>query len=547
MKKSIAHRYTTIFLIFVAIYTVWVGAWSDVVDIDSAQYAAISMEMVQTDTYLQVFERGKDYLDKPPLLFWISALSFKLFGISNFAYKLPTLLFSLLSLWYTYKLGKYLYSDKVGKLATLFLATSIGFIWANNDVKTDALVTSCIVFSVYHLLQFLEHNRLKDVLLGGLGIGLGMLSKGPMGLIFPFAFVGVHALLHQQWKRFFQVKWLLLPLVVALVLAPMLWGLYTQFDMQPEKVVNNKTGVSGLRFFFWEQSFGRISGENAWKNDTDALYLVHSLLLLMFPFSVLVLKAFFNHIQRAIRTSQWQALSLALSSLLVLTALSLSSYKIPHYTLVLFPFVAIILGHEVHKMLQIPGSKWLLRHQYAVFVLVGLIGSLSFLCFDLKLGPLAVFAGLMVLQGIFIYKSNISTALFTSALTIGFVFNVYLMPGAQQYAQGKRFAGLIADRQLTNANIYFLNRDSRAMEFYLQRRISRSSWEDLMEGRLKNQRAWYYMSLDGKYALLDAGLQIEEELSLQQYDLNRLSFAFLNPATRENALEPRFLIKFKEH
>ncbi len=46
------------------------------------------MEMVQSGSYLEVMERGKDYLDKPPFLFWVSSLSYRLFGFTNFAYKL---------------------------------------------------------------------------------------------------------------------------------------------------------------------------------------------------------------------------------------------------------------------------------------------------------------------------------------------------------------------------------------------------------------------------------------------------------------------------
>lgn len=547
MKNKFLEQFATIFLVITALYTVWAGAWSDVVDIDSAQYAAISMEMVQTNTYLQVFERGIDYLDKPPFLFWVNALSFKLFDISNFTYKLPTILFSLLTLLYTFKLGRQLYSVQVGKLAALLVATSIGFVWANNDVKTDAIMTSCIVFSVYHLLLFLERDKLVDLLLGSIGIGVGLLTKGPMGLVFPFAFLGVHALVAGKLLRFFRLKWLLLPIVVGVVLLPMLWGLYTQFDLQPNKVVNGKTGVSGLRFFFWEQSFGRISGENSWKNDTDFFYLFHSLLLLMFPFSFLVLKAYYNKFKLVIQHKSWTELSLVAGSLLILIALSLSSYKIPHYTLVLFPFVAIIVGSELQKMIENPTSKWLLRHQYGISVLVLAACGLSFFSFDWTMLHLVPFLVLLVLQALLLKNGRVLLALWTSALTLGFVFNTYLMPGAQQFAQGRQLAQLLKEKQLDEANIYFLNRDSRAMEFYLHRRISRVSWEDLMAGRLKDQKAWFYMSLDGKYALVDAGLQVEEELVLMQYDLNRLSLGFLNPATRDAHLEPRFLIKFKEH
>jgi 4-amino-4-deoxy-L-arabinose transferase-like glycosyltransferase len=52
-------------------------------DIDAAQYASISREMLARNSFLQVFDLGKDYLDKPPMLFWLSALSMKIFGVHD--------------------------------------------------------------------------------------------------------------------------------------------------------------------------------------------------------------------------------------------------------------------------------------------------------------------------------------------------------------------------------------------------------------------------------------------------------------------------------
>ena len=73
------------------VYTV--GAFVDVMEVDAAQYASISQEMLQTGEILQVHHRYQDYLDKPPLLFWLSSLSFWLFGVSNFTYKLQHYVF----------------------------------------------------------------------------------------------------------------------------------------------------------------------------------------------------------------------------------------------------------------------------------------------------------------------------------------------------------------------------------------------------------------------------------------------------------------------
>jgi len=545
MQKVYLEKPAIALVLIVVIWTILAGAFSDVIDVDAAQYAALSMEMLLNNSFLIITERSVDYLDKPPFLFWINCLSFAVFGFTNFAYKLPSLLFSIITVLYTYKLGAYLYDKKTRKVAAVILATSIGFIWANNDVKTDAIVTTCVVFSVYHLILFFDKNHLAYLVLASIGIGIGMLTKGPMGLIFPFAIIFIHALSKKKFHRFFRFQWLLLPVIVLIVLSPMLWGLYHQFDLHPEKVINGKTNVSGLRFFFWEQSFGRITGENAWKNNTSFFYLFHTLLLLIFPYSILVVVAYVKKIRFAIQQKYWGEANLVGGSLLILTAISLSSYKIPHYTIVIFPFVAIIAANALLQIVKAPSSNWIGVHNKIIAAIVFVISILSFVCFDFSWMIAVLLDLLLILQVHLLQKSKHLQSLFITAITLGFIFNAHIVPSLQQYAPGRRFAELIQENNLTDENIYFFNRNSRAMEFYLHKRLKQLSWEELLALHQNHEDAWYYMSLDGKEALLYAGLQVERELELLQYDLNRISLGFLNPLTREEHLEPRFLIKFK--
>ena len=75
----------------------------DIMKIDAAQYASISLEMLQNHSYLQVYDLQQDYLDKPPLLFWISSFNLNTFGICNFAYKIGAFVMLLFSLFAIFK------------------------------------------------------------------------------------------------------------------------------------------------------------------------------------------------------------------------------------------------------------------------------------------------------------------------------------------------------------------------------------------------------------------------------------------------------------
>ena len=80
------------------------GLFLQIMEVDAAQYAAMSMEMLKAHRYLQLYDRALAYLDKPPLLMWLSSLSFYLFGISDFAYRLPSFMATILAVYSTYRL-----------------------------------------------------------------------------------------------------------------------------------------------------------------------------------------------------------------------------------------------------------------------------------------------------------------------------------------------------------------------------------------------------------------------------------------------------------
>ena len=120
-------------------------------DVDAAQYASIAMEMGQHGSWLQVLHRGADYLDKPPLLFWTSAISMYWFGLHNWAYKLPSLLGALAGVYAVYRFSKLFYPEQTARHAAFVLASSVGLLVICNDVRTDTLLlgrTACAVWQL---------------------------------------------------------------------------------------------------------------------------------------------------------------------------------------------------------------------------------------------------------------------------------------------------------------------------------------------------------------------------------------------------------------
>src|SRR5215208_4739739 len=106
-------------------------------DKDAAHHANIALHMYEHNDYLSLIDRGNDYLDKPHFLFWSSLLSFKIFGVNSFAHRLPAVLFSLLSIYSTYKLARHLSNRTTAKIAAIMLATAQAFVLSVTDARME--------------------------------------------------------------------------------------------------------------------------------------------------------------------------------------------------------------------------------------------------------------------------------------------------------------------------------------------------------------------------------------------------------------------------
>src|SRR5690606_40145088 len=108
---------------------------------DSAQFAVMAMRMVQENDFCSLFKGSEEYLDKPHMHYWLAALSFKLFGIHDWAYRIPGILATLLGAYSCFGLGRLLYNREVGRLASLIFMTAQTIVLACIDVRTDAVLT----------------------------------------------------------------------------------------------------------------------------------------------------------------------------------------------------------------------------------------------------------------------------------------------------------------------------------------------------------------------------------------------------------------------
>ncbi len=335
-----------VFLLLALLY--FSAARIDTMDVDAAQYAEMSREMMSSPAPLHLYDRGGPYLDKPPMLFWTSAASMHLFGANNFGYKFPSVLAALLALYATYRLARRFYGEHTGRVAALVLGTAQGVFLMTNDVRTDTLLMGFVATALWAIAECAVQRRWYWVLLGTASIACGMMTKGPIALFVPLFAFGAHWTLRREWRRLASPWHLIDAAIIALFLVPMCIGLYTQFDQQPETVVNGARGVSGLRFFFWTQSFGRITGENSWANGAGPEFLASNMLWSFLPWMTLLVPAIVLSVVRLAgrrgrigKEEEWISTG---GFLLTYASLALSRYQLPHYIFVAFPLAAVAVA-----------------------------------------------------------------------------------------------------------------------------------------------------------------------------------------------------------
>ncbi len=350
MSDKPINRLTYLLILGLAFLAHLTGLLNDLFISDSALYASIAKEMSLSNNFLELNFNGIDWLDKPHFQFWVSAISFKVFGINAFAFKLPAILFTLMALVYTYKLAKELYNKETALLAVLVLATAEHLVISNNDVRAEPYLTGLIIASIYYYYRLAKDFRLVPLLLASFFAGLAVMTKGPFTLVPIIGAVAGELILKRKWETVLSWRWVLSLALIILFISPELYALYFQFDSHPEKTVFGDTGVSGIRFFLWDSQFGRFFNTGPIQGQGDPFFFLHTLLWAFLPWAVLMYYSLFRKIRDNLpltnNRNEFYTLSGSWLSLLVF---SFSGFQLPHYTNIIFPLLAIITADFIQR------------------------------------------------------------------------------------------------------------------------------------------------------------------------------------------------------
>lgn len=350
---------------------IWLTAWTALIltalltrpplPIDETRYLSVAWEMWQQQHILVPISNGAPYSHKPPLLFWLMQISWLPFGVQDVTARLIAPLFGLGSIWLSMRLAARLWPERPelpGRVPFLLLGMPVWAVYASLTMF-DTLVAFFSLLGWLALVNAAHTHKQAWWWLFGFAIGLGLLAKGPVALVFLLW----PALLAPWWLRNWSHSWwswygrLLAAFMLgaALLLA---WAL-------PAALAG---GSDYARALFWGQTAGRI--HNSFAHQHPVYWYVLLLPVLLLPWSLYPGWYRFAGSVLQEKGSRFCA-SIFLPAFITL---SLVSGKQLHYLLPLFPVVAMLLARmaEQSEARQV-FNRWLPAALFAVLALLCLL------------------------------------------------------------------------------------------------------------------------------------------------------------------------------
>ncbi len=331
---------------------------------DEARYCEIPREMVAAGHYITPRLDGVLYFEKPPLFYWLQALSIHLFGLGQWSMRFWTACFAVTGCVAVYAMGRHLYDRRTGWLSALVLGTSLLYFAMGHIITLDMAVSVLLCLSLFAFV-WAERQPMGARRRWGMGwafalAALATLTKGLIGIVFPMMAIGLWIILYWDWgqmRRMYLGQGVLLYLVIA---AP--WHILMQMRHP-----------TFLHYYFIRQHFERYLTDVAHRYQ-PFWYFLPVVFAGLLPWSLFAFQAARFHLRTtwAERDRYRSVMLLVVWVVSIFVFFSASDSKLIPYILPIFPPLAILIGRYLAHRWQEPLS----RGDQIAFVAAGVFGVL---------------------------------------------------------------------------------------------------------------------------------------------------------------------------
>ena len=478
---------------------------------DEGRYAEIPREMNELQDYTVPHLNYVRYFEKPPLLYWADALSFKVFGVNEWAFRFPNALCAFLCVICLYVFIRRWFNEQMAFLSSIILITSFGFFSMARVVTTDMLFAFWLFLSVLSFYGFYREKKPFFIYLFYAAIAAATLAKGPVALILMSGTILIFLLTERNFlfiKEMKLIKGLVIYLLITL----------------PWLIAISLREKEFLYFFFMDQHILRFLTSKH-KRSGPVYYFLPVLFGSMFPWSIFSPRAIANI---------WKTKELRLMLIwvfVVFTFFSVSGSKLPPYILPMFPAMAVILGYlfydkwqsQVTRPIEIfiymiiffacGAGAFLLQLSPLKTYITDMSGDAASILKDLRLFSLYISFSSFVMLCLFFFNKFtqysrifICLTLFSFVVMMGLLFH---LPVVDRLNTAKDIA-LMINEQKTKAD-YIINYSGydQTIPFYIKQGVIVASYRGELEMGSKYEDAKnIFISEEGFFKLLSSDKKV---------------------------------------
>ena len=534
MKNNNLSWIVLLIMLFIAGYFVGIDAY--IQEVDPATYAEVAREMVESHDYIYLHDNYRQYLDKPPVTMWLIAGCYRIFGITNYAVRLPSLLMAIVAILSVYWLGVMLWNKRAGLLSALIMASTLATRLMIQDPKIDMVLIGFMTLSIALLFKGLTDS--KFLWLGYIAIAVAFLTKGPISIGIPVLAFGAYAFFKKDFSLIKSLKPVRGFILTAVLVLP--WYI----------AVALKRGDYTAYFMLFKQSFGRFYAHQFYYGGDDLFY-VHTFSWAFLPWTfifIIILVQRFRNWRKKIKPDDGELFTLWWW-ILPFVILSLAISKLPQYIFWLIPAAALLTGSWLDKKFDSElsyGENIILSIQY-VFALVPLL--VAFALFMVSFPPKTFIPWLFLGTGVLVVlivmiiriqkvkKVIIVTAL--SMLTFDIIFAGYIYPASLKYQPfqifGKQIMTISKGAKSTILSYKYGERGT--LNYYSRMPVREIDTTQELDQYLKAQGSSFFITTEDQVKRLrEKGYNIKIINTMPFYPTSRPDKCFLLKWDRDKCL-----------
>ena len=426
-------------------------------NLDEGAFSEATREMLSSGNFLTTYLNGELRFDKPILIYWFQTFSVSIFGLNEFALRLPSAIAGIVWAYVIYKFTKHYYDEEKAFVASLFFLSSLQISIIAKAAIADSLLNLFITSSMFLIYTHIKTGDKKPLYFAFALIALGVLTKGPVAIMIPIVVSFLFLAYKKNLKMWLSMVFNPIGIIIFLAIA-LPWYILEYID-QGQKFIDG---------FFLKHNLSRFNSSME-GHSGGILYYIPVVLLGFAPFT-----SFFLNVCLKIKKLFSSDLEtfLIIWFLFVFIFFSFSNTKLPHYIIygyspmfilmavmykdikskfwLILPFLLLVILFLFLPNL-ISAYEYSIKDKYFISLLPTIYEN-----FGLRYQLSLVVCLIVVLVGVFIIKNERLLAL-TGAIFL-IVINFIVVPAVAKVEQEPlKNGGFLAKKQQLSVTMYKMN------------------------------------------------------------------------------------------